>query len=141
MADYDVPANPGSWGNMPFPGQSDPQGVFAPNTAPAANNMPFPGQVDPRGIFAPRPAMAPRVLRNPAPAAAPMPVRPNINVPVGQVAQSGTGSLWDALRALFSGQPAAQAQAQGMTGMLQSPPRGQGARGTDALGNPFNRFG
>jgi hypothetical protein len=71
-------------------------------------------------------------------AGAPLPpVRPNINVPVGQVAQSGTGSLWDALRALFSGQPSAQGQ--GMSGLL--PPRGRAGPSTDALGNPFNRFG
>ena len=109
-----------------------------PMVTPGAPSMGFPAMAPPAMSMAPPQA---RVLRNPAPAATPMPpVRPNINVPVGQVAQSGSGSLWDALRALFSGQPAAQAQAQGMTGMLQSP-RGQSARGTDALGNPFNRFG
>jgi hypothetical protein len=74
-----------------------------------------------------------------APPAAP-PVAAPVNVPVGQVAQApqpGNGNLWDALRALFSGQPSAQGQ--GMTGMLQ--PRGQAGASTDALGNPFNRFG
>jgi hypothetical protein len=89
-----------------------------PAMAPPAMSMATPSQ--------------PRVLRSPAPAAPLPPVRPNLNVPVGQVAQSGTGSLWDALRALFSGQP--RAQNQGMTAMLNTP------RSTDALGNPFNRF-
>jgi hypothetical protein len=79
----------------------------------------------------------PASLRQPQPQPQP---QPNINVPVGQVAQTpqpGAGNLWDALRALFSGQPSAQGQ--GMTGMLQ--PRGQAGASTDALGNPFNRFG
>lgn len=106
----------------------------------------FPSMVtDTRMLPAPGQA---RVLRNPvvgiqpranlysSPAGPALPV----NVPVGQVAQTpqpGNGNLWDALRSLFSGQPSAQGQ--GMTGMLQ--PRGQAGMGTDALGNPFNRFG
>ena len=146
---YGDPNNPnvGADINAPLTGWTSPMPstTFAPNGG-IGGDWRFPSEnVDPRLMPTGPGIMTPRVLRNPAPAPslanAPLPpVRPNINVPVGQVAQSGSGSLWDALRALFSGQPAAQAQAQGMTGMLQSP-RGQGARGTDALGNPFNRFG
>ena len=117
-------------------GMGDPRGLTG---MPGAPSMGFPAMAPPAMSMTPPQA---RVLRNPAPAAAPLPpVRPNINVPVGQVAQSGSGSLWDALRALFSGQPAAQAQAQGMTGMLQQPqPMGQRRPGVDTLGNPLGRF-
>lgn len=80
--------------------------------------------------------LPPNVLRNPPlPPVGGGPQTPTINVPVGQVASSGTGSFWDALRSLFSGQ---RGPAQGMTAMLN--PRGQAGPSTDALGNPFNRF-
>ena len=129
--------------NAPLTGWTTnmPSTTFAPNGG-IGGDWRFPSvQVDPRLMPAPAPVLRPRVLRNPVPTAAPMPpARPNFNVPVGQVAQTpqpGNANLWDALRALFSGQPSAQGQ--GMSGMLQ--PRGQSPRGTDALGNPFNRFG
>lgn len=137
----------GSDVNSPLTGwtTSMPSTTFAPNGG-IGGDWRFPSMAaDLRTLPAPAPVMRPRVLRAPAPAPslanAPMPpARPNFNVPVGQVAQTpqpGNANLWDALRALFSGQPSAQGQ--GMSGMLAA--RGQGARGTDALGNPFNRFG
>lgn len=113
---------------------SMPSQTFDPPSGAIGGDWRFPAMTRAPGLVPGAPAPT-RVLRNPTPAATPLPpVRPNINVPVGQVAQSGSGSLWDALRALFSGQPSAQSQ--GMTGMLGNTPRA-----TDALGNPFNRFG
>jgi hypothetical protein len=59
--------------------------------------------------------------------------------PVG----SGVGSVWNFLASLFGGGGSAQPQvpAQGMRGLLQTPmPRGRGAPGTNALGNPLGRF-
>jgi hypothetical protein len=140
-----MPYNPNStistWGAGTYSNDPNDLGTSSwpngmPMNTPGGPSMGFPAMAPPAISMAPSPQ--PRVLRNRAPVTAPLPpVRPNINVPVGQVAQSGTGSLWDALRALFSGQPSAQGQ--GMTGMLQS--RGQAGPSTDALGNPFNRFG
>ena len=64
------------------------------------------------------------------------PSSPAVKPPVGaQPPGAGGGSIWDALRTLFSG--ASSAQGQGMTGMLQ---RGQAGAGTDQLGNPLGRF-
>jgi len=140
-----MPYNPNStistWGAGTYSNDPNDLGMSSwpngmPMNAPGGPSMGFPAMGAPAISMAPSPQ--PRVLRNPAPVAAPLPpVRPNINVPVGQVAQSGTGSLWDALRALFSGQPSAQGQ--GMSGFIR--PRGQAGPSTDALGNPFNRFG
>ena len=149
---YGDPNNPVSGGigsdvNFPLTGWTTnmPSTTFAPNGG-IGGDWRFPSAVaDPRTLPAPAPGMGgSRVLRNPVAANPPLPPvnpfrapAPNLNVPVGQVARSGSGSLWDALRALFSGQPSAQGQ--GMTGMLQ--PRGQAGPSTDALGNPFSRFG
>ena len=46
----------------PFTGNYSPSPLTPPTQPgpPAARNMPFPGQVDPRGVFAPRPAVAAR---------------------------------------------------------------------------------
>ena len=129
---------------MPFPGQVDPRGVFAPTfspAAPAANNMPFPFQRDPRGVFAPRPTVAAR------PAVAPSNTGPggaNVggvfnNLPddtfdgartgLQQTAQApapATPQGWNLFTAL--GQALshllgynAQGQPQGMTGLVKNP--------------------
>jgi hypothetical protein len=131
---------------MPFPGQVDPRGVFAPTfspAAPAANNMPFPGQRDPRGVFAPRP---------PAPVAThPAAAQPSATGPGGadiggifnslpdntfdgarnapqaaQAPQSATPQGWNLFAAL--GQALshllgfnAQGQPQGMSGLIRNP--------------------
>ena len=60
------------------------------------------------------------------------PSSPIVKSPVeAQPPAQGGGSIWDALRSLFSG---SSSQGQGMTGMLNTP------RGVDSLGNPVNRF-
>jgi hypothetical protein len=64
------------------------------------------------------------------------PSSPVVKPPFGaQPPGAGGGSIWDALRSLFSG--ASSVQGQGMTGILQ---RGQAGAGTDQLGNPLGRF-
>ena len=129
---------------MPFPGQVDPRGVFAPTfspAAPAANNMPFPGQRDPRGVFAPRPPAA-VATRNPAAATANAGAGPNVtgifnNLPdnvfdganTPQTAQApapATPQGWNLFAAL--GQALshllgfnAAGQPQGMTGLIKNP--------------------
>lgn len=117
--------------NMPnYPLSFDPS-----RYTPTPTNVPAPAV----------PPVRPASLRPQGDASVPMPpARPpnfGINVPVGQTAsapQPGGANFWDALRNLFSGQRPAPS-AQGMTGLLQ--PRGQAGAGTNALGNPFNRFG
>jgi hypothetical protein len=118
---------------------SIPSSTFAP-TGGIGGDWRFPSlQVDPRILPPPGQARMAMPARPVTPTPPVNPFRPPA-VPVGQVAQTpqpGNANLWDALRALFSGQPSAQGQ--GMSGMLQ--PRGQAGPSTDALGNPFNRFG
>lgn len=129
---------------MPFPGQVDPRGVFAPTfspAAPAANNMPFTGQRDPRGVFAPRssPAVAARPASNTGPGGAVMtPVfnnlpdnffdngGPSAAVQTAQAPAPATPQGWNLFAALgqalshllgynASGQP------QGMSGLVRNP--------------------
>ena len=127
--------------NAPLTGWTAPMPSpsFASNPA-IGGDWRFPSlQVDPRLMPPPAQARMAMPARPVTPTPRANPFRPPA-VPVGQVAQTpqpGNANLWDALRALFSGQPSAQGQ--GMSGMLQ--PRGQAGPGTDALGNPFNRFG
>ena len=60
----------GAWpvgppGSRPAPVQSSPQmGMpFPPGYGPETTNMPYPGQVDPKGVFAPKPTVHPAVAR------------------------------------------------------------------------------
>jgi hypothetical protein len=61
---------------------------------------------------------------------------PSGPVPATPAPPGGAGSLWSLLGNLFSGRPSAQGQ--GMSGLIR--PGGRGSPGTNALGNPFNRF-
>lgn len=123
-------------------GMADPQGLTG---MPGAPSMGFPAMAPPATSMAP--SAHPSVLRGGSPASSPnlstAPMPPPRPAGLGQRAQPQAapqqGSLWDALRALFSGGQQAQVPTgspQGMTAML----RGQGARGIDSLGNPVGRF-
>jgi hypothetical protein len=138
----------GSDVGMPLTGWTTNMPSFTPGGA-IGGDWRFPSQIaDPRLLPAPAPAPAmrhPMRVSTGSLANAPMPpVRPanlgaQTQAPPAQ-AQAPL-SFWDALRNLFAGSQQAQVPggAQGMTGMLQA--GGQRPRGTDSLGNPFNRFG
>jgi len=106
--------------SMGFPATAPPaMSMAAPTQQPAA---PLPPHLQGRGLAG-------------APLPPPNPFRvPNNTPPIA--AGSGGGSLWDALRGMFSPQTGPP---QGMSGLIN--PRGQAGASTNTLGNPLGRFG
>lgn len=104
---------------------------------PIGSDANFPLNTDP-SIVPAQPAVSRVNLGSPLPPANPFraPMRPT--GPGLQPQPQGQMTVWDALRNLFSGWGGAPSP-QGMRGLIA--PRGQGAPGTDALGNPTTRFG
>jgi hypothetical protein len=75
------PYYPSAQGGMPFP----------QNPGPAASNMPYPGQIDPRGYFAPR--AAPAATAAPAGTATAAPAAPRSVAPTPVVHTPGAPNL------------------------------------------------
>ena len=87
----------------------------------------------PRAVILNPPTPPINPFRTPLVDAVADPSSPVVKPPVGaQPAGVGGGSLWDALKTLFS---SPSAQGQGMTGMLNTAP------GSFANSNPSNRYG
>ena len=140
----------GSDANIPLTGWTTnaPPTGFASGGGGIGGDWRFPSQnADPRTL--PAPVIQPRVLRAPA-AATPASGQPDYSIfdsvdprqnptgPSGPMpsTQVQGNPFFNFLSALF-GHSGGSPQ-QGMTGLLA---RGQGAPGTNTLGNPFNRFG